>query len=54
MPDQELVKHVAQFDTIELGNMIVCGLPASPHDSVHESRKTTSAARASLMLLISV
>ena len=29
MPDQELVKHVAQFDTIELGNMIVCGL--SPH-----------------------
>ena len=25
------------FDTIELGNMIVCGLPASPHDSVHVS-----------------
>ena len=26
-----------QFDTIELGNMIVCGLPASPHNSVHVS-----------------
>ena len=26
-----------QFDTIELGNIIVCGLPASPHNSVHVS-----------------
>ena len=25
------------FDTIKLGSMIVCGLPASPHDLLHES-----------------
>ena len=36
--DQVLVEPVSfTFDTIELGSMIVCGLPASPHDLVHES-----------------
>ena len=34
----ELVEPVSfTFDTIKLGSMIVCGLPASPHDLVHES-----------------
>ena len=36
--DQVLVEPFSfTFDTIELGSMIVCGLPASPHDPVHES-----------------
>ena len=35
--DQEL-EHVSfTFDTIELGSLIVCGLPALPHDLVHKS-----------------
>ena len=35
---QVLVELVSfTFDTIKLGSMIVCGLPASPHDPVHES-----------------
>ena len=35
--DQVLVEHVSfSFNTIALGSMIVCGLPASPHDPVHE------------------
>ena len=34
----ELIEPVSfTFDTIKLGSMIVCGLPASPHDLVHES-----------------
>ena len=37
MVDQEL-EHVSfTFDTIELGRLIVCGLPALPHDIVHKS-----------------
>ena len=36
--DQVLIEAVSlTFDTIELGNMIVCGLPALPHDPVHKS-----------------
>ena len=35
--DQKL-EHVSfTFDTIQLGSLIVCGLPALPHDLVHES-----------------
>ena len=35
--DQKL-EHVSfTFDTIELGSLIVCGLPALPHDLVHKS-----------------
>ena len=35
--DPEL-EHVSYtFDNINFGSMIVCGLPASPHDLVHES-----------------
>ena len=41
------------FDTIELGDMIVCGLPASPHDSETHSTQDTSIAGASLSLLFS-
>ena len=52
MSDQVLVEHVSSLSTSNSATWSMCGLPALPHDPVHESDEDAIIACASLMPLI--